>query len=113
VYGQKYHHPILCSKEEARKCWTLPDHLLVIIDEAFASYIAQHFYICDDDYASATNAEENKESGYFSEDVLSESDEQEVTDEFFMRTSLIFLPKIMMKASSSLAFLRKPWLNPY
>ncbi len=37
----------------------------------------------NDDYASATNAKDNNESDYFSEDVLSKSDEQEVTDEFF------------------------------
>jgi hypothetical protein len=73
VYGQKYHHPMLCSKEEARKCWTLPDHLLVTNNSAFALYIAQHFYVGDDDSASNTNAEDIKESGYFSEDELSKS----------------------------------------
>ncbi len=68
VYGQKYHHLMLRSKEEACKCWTLPDHLRVTNNEAFASYIAQDFYVGDDDYASTTNAEDNNESGYFSED---------------------------------------------
>ncbi len=45
VYGQKYHHPLLYYKEEACKCLTLPDHLRVTNDEAFATYIVQHFYV--------------------------------------------------------------------
>ncbi len=56
VYGQKYHHPLLCSKEEARKCWTLPKYLRVTNDEAFATYIAQHFYVRDKKYTSNSNA---------------------------------------------------------
>jgi hypothetical protein len=83
VYGQKYHHPMLCSNKEACKCWTLPDHLHVTNNQAFASNIAQHFYVADDDYASTTNAKDNNESDYFSKDEFSRSDEQEVTDEFF------------------------------
>jgi hypothetical protein len=35
LYGQKYHSPLLCSKEEACKCWTLSDHLCVTNDDAF------------------------------------------------------------------------------
>jgi hypothetical protein len=35
VYGQKYNHPMLCSKEEACKCWTLPDHLHVANNDVF------------------------------------------------------------------------------
>jgi hypothetical protein len=56
VYGQKYHHPLLCSKEEARKCWTLPDHLCVTNDNAFATYIAQHYYVREEEYSSTSNA---------------------------------------------------------
>jgi hypothetical protein len=93
MYGQKYHHPMLCSKEEAHKCWTLPDLLGVTNNEGFALYIAQHFYVGDDDYASTTNAEDNEESGYFSEDELSKSDEQEVTDEFSYAHLFDYLPK--------------------
>jgi hypothetical protein len=36
AYGQKYDHPVWCSKEEAQKCWTLSDHLHVANDEKFA-----------------------------------------------------------------------------
>ena len=113
MYGQKYHHPMLCSKEEAHKCWTLPDLLGVTNNEAFALYIAQHFYVGEDDYTSSTNAEDNNESGYFLEDELSKSEEQEVTDEFFMCTSLIIFPRRMMKASSFSELLIEPRHNPY
>jgi hypothetical protein len=83
VYGQKYHHPLLCSKEEARKCWTLPDHLGVTNDEAVATCIAQHFYVRDKEYTSNSNAVTDNESGYFSEEELSKSEEQEVSDDYF------------------------------
>ncbi len=83
VYGQKCHHPLLCSKEEAWKCWTLPDHLCVTNDEAFATYIAQRFYGCDKEYTSNSNAVTDNESGNFSEEELSKSEEQEVSDDYF------------------------------
>jgi hypothetical protein len=83
VYGQTYHHPLLCSKEEVRKCWTLPDHLRVTNDEAFATYIAQHLYERDEEYTSNSNVITDNESGYFSEEKLSKSEEQKVSGDYF------------------------------
>jgi hypothetical protein len=83
VYGRKYHHPLLCSKEEARKCWTLPDPLRVTNDEAFATYIAQYFYVHGKEYTRTSNVVTDNESGYFSEEELSKSEEQEVSDDYF------------------------------
>jgi hypothetical protein len=82
MYGQTYHPPLLCSKKEAGKCWTLPDHLRVINDEAFATYIAQHFHVRDEKYTSTFNTVTDNESGHFSEEELSKSEEQEVSDDY-------------------------------
>ncbi len=83
VYGQKYHHPLLCSKEEACKCWTLPEYLHVTNDEAFATYIAQHFYVHDKEYTSNFNAVTDNEFGYLSKEELSKTEENEVSDDYF------------------------------
>jgi hypothetical protein len=52
-------------------------------DKAFAMYIAQHFYVHDKEYTSNSNAVTDNESGYFSEEELSKSEEQEVSDDYF------------------------------
>jgi hypothetical protein len=81
--AKKYHHSLLCSKEEACKCWALPEYLRVTNDEAFTMYTAQHFYVHDKEYTSHSNSVTDNESGYFSEEELSKDEEHEVTDDYF------------------------------
>ncbi len=82
-------------------------------DKAFAMYIAQHFYVHDKEYTSSSNAVTDNESGYFYEEELSKSEEQECEMTTSMQTYLTMKPTIKMKSSLPSALQRKQWHNPY
>ena len=39
VFGQVYDHPLTCSKEEARCCWTIDDRIRVTSEPHFQDYV--------------------------------------------------------------------------
>ncbi len=105
VFGMPYDQDFSCSKEEARRCWTLPErlmvctHLFAYLSKIFVytSSLTHHSWTCkvtnDPEFAeyasNAYNLEDTEDacdeddSGYFSDGELSKSEEVEVTDEYF------------------------------
>jgi hypothetical protein len=77
VYGQKMDHDFLCLKEEARRCWTVPEGLKVTNNPEFTKY-ARKKYIIDDDKNCDVDAK-----GYFSDGVLPSDKKEEVSEEYF------------------------------
>ena len=45
VYGQKMDHMVMCTKDEARACWTLPQILKVSNNPEFQAYAEQSYYL--------------------------------------------------------------------
>ncbi len=39
VFGHKFNHKFACSKEEARRCWTLDERVRVTNDKKFEEYV--------------------------------------------------------------------------
>ncbi len=83
VYGQKMDHDFSCLKEEARRCWMVPNHLKVTNDPHFSEYARENYIIdndeiCNDDEIGGDDAE-----GYFSVGSLSSDKKEEVSDEYF------------------------------
>ena len=82
VFGQTLHHQYSCSREEAQRCWTVDDILLVTKDDRFHSNI-----VADYDLRVNDNTEESQDddpdSGYFSDDDIPTSEDEEVSDDFF------------------------------
>jgi transposase InsO family protein len=83
VFGQVYDHPFYCSKEEARRCWTVKDRMKVTNDPDFEVYVNENYIIEDVDVGEEDDIDEIDESGYFSEEELSQEENEEVTDEYF------------------------------
>jgi hypothetical protein len=78
VYGQSYHHQFSCSKEEAGKCFTIDQRMLVTNDAEFNENVAMDYNIRD--YASDVADEDE---GYFSDDEVPADETDEVTDSVF------------------------------
>jgi hypothetical protein len=89
VYGQEPDHQFLCTKEEARRCWTIKDRLQVTNDPEFEKCARAHFVIPSDgeqdNHPNAVVEEENNEEAddYFSNDELDSNEKDEVDDEYF------------------------------
>ncbi len=83
VFGQIYDHPFSCSKEEARRCWTVKDRMKVTNDPDFDVYVNENYIIEDVDVGEEDDIDDIDESGYFSEEELSEEENEEVTDAHF------------------------------
>ncbi len=45
VFGQEFDHEFACSKEKARKCWTIEEQLQVTNDTAFQEYVKEYFML--------------------------------------------------------------------
>ncbi len=43
VFGQVYDHPLTCSKEEARCCWTIDDRIRVTSEPHFEDYVREMY----------------------------------------------------------------------
>ncbi len=81
VYGDKFDHPMFCSKSEARHCWTVSERIKVTKEPDFEQFCQQNYFIidCDDN-----NKEEdaNVDDDYFSDDELPPHETNEVADEW-------------------------------
>jgi hypothetical protein len=42
VYGDKYDHPMSCSKTEARRCWTVSERIKVTNEPEFEQYCREN-----------------------------------------------------------------------
>jgi hypothetical protein len=76
-------HDFSCLKEEAGRCWTVPDHLKVTNDPHFSEYACKNYIIdndviCNDDEISGDDAK-----GYFLDGSLPSDKKEEVSKEFF------------------------------
>jgi hypothetical protein len=80
VYGQQYDHKVTCSKEEARWCWTLPQLLKVMNNTEFSTYVSANYHVDDN-----SDADDEDDDGYFSDEMLPEDERDEVTDEDFLK----------------------------
>ena len=81
VFGQEFDHELACSKEEARKCWTIEDQLQVTNDTAFQEYVKEYFYLDADRDEDDLSYEDD--SRYFLDDNINESKMEERDDTFF------------------------------
>ena len=92
VYGDKYDHPMSCSKSEARRCWTLSHRMNVTNDPEFEEFCRENYFIVDGNEDDTNNegglneedAPDNDDDGYFSDDELPQDETDEVTDEGFL-----------------------------
>ena len=92
VYGDKYDHPMSCSKSEARRCWTLSDRMKVTNDPEFEEFCRENYFIVDGNEDDTNNegglneedAPDNDDDGYFSDDELPQDETDEVTDEWLL-----------------------------
>jgi hypothetical protein len=84
VFGQVYNHPFSCTKEEARRCWTVKDRMKVTNDDPdFELYVNDNYIIEDVYVGEEDDIDVVDESGYFSEEELGEQENEEVTDAHF------------------------------
>jgi hypothetical protein len=81
VYGQLLDHPLVCSKDEARRCWSVKDRMMVTTEPEFDVYIRENYVLEDD--SNEVELEDDDNNGYFSEDDLPLDEMNEVTDEWF------------------------------
>ena len=81
VFGLAFDHQFLCSKEDARKCWTVNECMLLVTnDKEFNENVEMDYILSDpEDYL----ADEEDGLDYFSGDEVSADETEEVTDENF------------------------------
>jgi IS30 family transposase len=89
VFGDKYDHPMSCTKSEARRCWTLSHRMKVTNDPEFEEFCRENYVIEDgnEDYTDnegGLKEEDDDDSGYFSDDELPPDETDEVTDEWVL-----------------------------
>jgi len=81
VFGLGFDHKFSCTKEDARKCWTINERMLLTNDAIFNENVEQDYILSDPENYMAD--EEQDDQDYFSDDDLSAHETDEVTDEFF------------------------------
>jgi hypothetical protein len=86
VYGQKMDHMVMCTKDQARACWTLPQILKVTDDPEFQEYAEQNYFLADEEDNNNGNDDAD---GYFSDGPLPYTEMEEVDDEFFFDNILV------------------------
>ncbi len=84
VYGQKMDHMVICTKDQARSCWTLPQILKVTDDPEFQEYAEQNYFLANEEDNNDGNDDAD---GYFSDGPLPYTEMEEVDDESSLRIS--------------------------
>ncbi len=85
VYGQQKNHLVMCTKDEACACWTLPESLKVTDAAKFKAYAEDNYFLAD---------EEDKNDGlddkddYFSDGSIPTEEREEVDDNYFFTNIL-------------------------
>ena len=83
VFGQVYDHPLTCSKEEARRCWTIDERIRVTSEPYFEDYVRDTYHIREGTQDEDQDNEDLKDIGYWSSDDLPLEEADEVTDSYF------------------------------
>ncbi len=83
VFGQVYDHPLTCSKEEARCCWTIDDRIRVTSEPHFEDYVREMYQIRQERGDYNEDQQDIDDSGYWSSDDLLVKESEEVTDSYF------------------------------
>jgi hypothetical protein len=78
VFGHRFNHALSCSKDEARRCWTVTEHMQVTNDLDFKKYVHEY---CDVDSEGHDTAKDD--SSYFSDDDIPSDENEEVDDDYF------------------------------
>ena len=78
VFGHRFNHALSCSKDEARRCWTLSEHKQITNDLDFKTYVHEYF-----DMDSDGNDTDEDDSSYFSDDDIPSDETEEVDDDYF------------------------------
>jgi hypothetical protein len=81
VFGQRYHRQYSCSREEAQRCWTVNEVLLVTNDSNFHNNVAMDFDLRVDN--NEVSDKEDPASGYFSDKEIPVDEQEEVTEQYF------------------------------
>jgi hypothetical protein len=82
VYGQKMDHMVMCTKDQARACWTLPEILKVTADPEFQEYAEDNYFLADEEDNNDVD-DDGDADGYFSDGSLPREQMDEVDDDFF------------------------------
>jgi hypothetical protein len=78
VFGHRFNHALSCSKDEARRCWTLSEHMQITNDLDFKKYVHEYFDV--DSYGDDTDEDDSR---YFSDDDIPSDETEEVDDDYF------------------------------
>jgi hypothetical protein len=78
VFGHRFNHALSCSKDEARRCWTLSEHMQITNDLDFKKYVHEYF-----DMDSDGDDTDEDDSSYFSDDDIPSDETEEVDDDYF------------------------------
>ena len=78
VFGHRFNHALSCSKDEARRCWTLSEHMQITNDLDFKKYVHEYFDVDSDGYDT-----DEDDSSYFSNDDIPSDETEEVDDDYF------------------------------
>jgi hypothetical protein len=70
VFGHGLNHKVACSKEEARRCWTLNEHMRVTNDKEFEEYAQEYFVLNHKGIIMASDDDEDDDLSYFSNDEI-------------------------------------------
>jgi hypothetical protein len=85
VYRQRMDHLVMCTKDEAHACWTLPEILKVTHDPEFQAYAEDNYFLADEE---DNNDGLDDEHGYFSDGSLPTEEREEVDDNFIFTNIL-------------------------
>ncbi len=85
VCGQQMDHLVMCTKDEARACWTLPEILKSTDDAEFKAYAEDHYFLADEE---DTNDGLDDKDDYFSDGSLPMEEREEVDDDYFFTNIL-------------------------
>ena len=80
VYGRKIDHQVMCTKDQACACWTLPEILKVTDNPEFQEYAEDNYFLADEE---DNNDSDDDTDGYFSDGPLPQDEMEEVDDELF------------------------------
>jgi hypothetical protein len=65
VFGHEFNNKFACSKEEARRCWTLDETMGVTNDKEFEEYVQEYFVLNHKGIIVASDDDEDDDLSYF------------------------------------------------
>jgi hypothetical protein len=83
VFGHEINHKFACSKEEARRCWTLDEHMGITNNNKFEDYVQEYFVLDHEGIIVASDDDEDDDLSFFSNDEIPIDKIDEVDDKYF------------------------------